>query len=127
MANGGRAMIPSVVAAQVRETILDYLRTTFSLADEAFERALFDFLEGQNGLFKGPYVDVRLPFRKAEASNSTAFQAVTRPPSSTRKATEKPARGFAARPSCGWETTPAVSTRSRWAGASNGTTSCASC
>ncbi len=60
-------MIPSVVAHQVRETILDYLRTTFSLADPAFERTLFDFLKSENGLFKGPYVDVRLPFRKAAA------------------------------------------------------------
>ncbi len=34
-------MILSVVAHQVRETILDYLHTTFSLADPAFERALF--------------------------------------------------------------------------------------
>ena len=59
-------MIPSVVGHQVGETILDYLRTTFSLADEAFERALFDFLDSENGLFKGPYVDVRLPFRKAD-------------------------------------------------------------
>ncbi len=60
-------MIPSVVARQVRETVLDYLRTTFALADPEFECALFDFLDGEEGLFKGPYVDIRLPFRKAEA------------------------------------------------------------
>ena len=56
----GRAVIPSVVARQVRETILDYLRTTFALADPDFERALFAFLDSDAGLFKGPYVDVRL-------------------------------------------------------------------
>ncbi len=60
-------MTPSVVARQVRETILDYLRTTFALADEGFDKALFDFLDGEEGLFKGPFVDVRLPFRKADA------------------------------------------------------------
>ncbi len=60
-------MIPSIVARQVRETIRDYLETTFALADPDFERALFDFLDSEAGLFKGPYVDVRLPFRKAEA------------------------------------------------------------
>ena len=49
-------MIPSVVARQVRETVLDYLRTTFALADPEFERALFDFLDSDDGLFKGPYV-----------------------------------------------------------------------
>lgn len=59
-------MTPSVVARQVRETILDYLRTTFALADESFETSLFAFLDGDNGLFKGPYLDIRLPFRKAD-------------------------------------------------------------
>ncbi len=59
-------MIPSVVARQVRETLLDYLATTFALADPELERALFEFLDGEEGLFKGPYVDVRLPFRKAD-------------------------------------------------------------
>lgn len=57
-------MIPSIVARQVRETVLDYLRTTFGLADGEFEGELFEFLDGEGGLFKGPYVDVRLPFRK---------------------------------------------------------------
>ncbi|HYD48274.1 MAG TPA: DEAD/DEAH box helicase, partial [Terriglobales bacterium] len=60
-------MIPSVVARQVRDTILDYLGTTFDLADEEFSRSLFAFLDGPEGLFKGPYIDVRLPFRKAHA------------------------------------------------------------
>lgn len=59
-------MIPSVVAKQVRETVLDYLRTTFALADKELERALFEFLNGPTGLFKGPYVDIRLPFRKRD-------------------------------------------------------------
>jgi len=59
-------MIPTVVARQVRETILDYLRTTFALADDRVADALFGFLDSPAGLFRGPYVDVRLPFRKAE-------------------------------------------------------------
>lgn len=59
-------MIPSVVARQVRETVLDYLRTTFDFSDADFERALFNFLGGGDGLFRGPYLDLRLPFRKAD-------------------------------------------------------------
>jgi len=59
-------MIPSVVAKQVRETVLDYLQTTFALSDKDLERGLFEFLGGPNGLFKGPYVDIRLPFRKRD-------------------------------------------------------------
>ena len=59
-------MIPSVVTQQVRETVLDYLRTTFALSDPAFERGLFEYLDGEEGLFKGPYLDIGLPFAKAD-------------------------------------------------------------
>jgi DEAD/DEAH box helicase domain-containing protein len=58
-------MIPSIVARQTRETVLDYLRTTFSLSDREAESALFAFLDSSAGMFRGPYLDVRLPFRKA--------------------------------------------------------------
>jgi hypothetical protein len=34
-------MIPLVIARQVRETILDYLETTFRLSDRDFQQALF--------------------------------------------------------------------------------------
>ncbi len=67
-------MIPSVVTRQIRETILDYLRTTFDLADPRFEEALFGFLEGESGLFRGPYIDVRLPFRKAEGETEIPLE-----------------------------------------------------
>lgn len=59
-------MIPTVVARQTRETVLDYLSTTFALADDRFAEALFTFLDSPDGLFRGPYLDVRLPFRKAD-------------------------------------------------------------
>jgi DEAD/DEAH box helicase domain-containing protein len=58
-------MIPSIVARQTRETVLDYLRTTFSLSDPVVEQALFSFLDSKEGMFRGPFLDVRLPFRKA--------------------------------------------------------------
>ena len=61
-------MIPAVVAEQIRASVLDYLQTTFNLSDPEVEGALFDFLTGSEGLFKGPYVDLRLPFRRAESS-----------------------------------------------------------
>ncbi len=57
-------MIPSLLAREVRASVLDYLRTTFAFSDETFEKALFDFLESERGLFKGPYLDIRLPFRR---------------------------------------------------------------
>jgi DEAD/DEAH box helicase domain-containing protein len=61
-------MLPAAVAEQTRATLLDYLRTTFNLRDRDLERALFDFLQDRSrGLFRGPYIDLRLPFRRAPA------------------------------------------------------------
>ena len=59
-------MIPTAVAREARENLLDYLRTTYALADSDFERALFKYLSGPEGLFRGPYLDVRLPFRQVK-------------------------------------------------------------
>jgi DEAD/DEAH box helicase domain-containing protein len=64
-------MIPLTVADQIRTTLLDYLTTTFNFQDEAVEQALLRFLEdGRTGLFKGPYVNLRLPFRRAGAEEA---------------------------------------------------------
>jgi DEAD/DEAH box helicase domain-containing protein len=60
-------MIPSIVADELRETLLDYLDTTFSFQDIEVGRALQDFLSGpEKGIFKGPYVQLRLPFRRGD-------------------------------------------------------------
>jgi DEAD/DEAH box helicase domain-containing protein len=60
-------MLPAAVAQQVKETLLDYLRTTFNLRDRELDAALLAFLQDrQLGLFRGPYIDVRLPFRQGE-------------------------------------------------------------
>jgi DEAD/DEAH box helicase domain-containing protein len=59
-------MIPATVARQVREALLSYLRTTFHLRDQGFEQRLLGFLTSEEqGLFRGPYLDLRLPFRTA--------------------------------------------------------------
>ncbi|MDG1500423.1 MAG: DEAD/DEAH box helicase [Planctomycetota bacterium] len=41
------------------------METTYNLRDEELEAALFEFLRGDAGFFRGPYLDVRLPFRTA--------------------------------------------------------------
>ncbi|PRQ08958.1 DEAD/DEAH box helicase [Enhygromyxa salina] len=62
-------MLPSVVATQLQSTLRDYLRTTFSLRDKAYERALLAFLsDPTDGMFQGPFVDLRLPFRTANSA-----------------------------------------------------------
>lgn len=58
-------MLPSAVAREARANVLDYLETTFGLSDEALSRELLRFLDGPEGIFRGPYLDVRLPFRTA--------------------------------------------------------------
>ena len=58
-------MIPTAVAREARANLLDYLETTYGLNDQDFERSLFQYLSGPEGLFRGPYLDIRLPFRQA--------------------------------------------------------------
>jgi DEAD/DEAH box helicase domain-containing protein len=59
-------MFPTVVSSEIERALLDYLQTTFHLRDQELEAALFRFLkDDQTGMFRGPYLDVRLPFRKA--------------------------------------------------------------
>lgn len=60
-------LLPGVQAPVIQESLLDYLSTTFSLADEEAGNALSDFLSNkENGIFKGPYLRVRLPYKSAE-------------------------------------------------------------
>lgn len=62
-------MFPTVVSSEIERALLDYLRATFRLRDKEFEVALFRFLrDGETGIFRGPYLDIRLPFRKASES-----------------------------------------------------------
>jgi DEAD/DEAH box helicase domain-containing protein len=60
-------MIPWVVARELRATLLDYLRSTWGIADRQLEAALFEFLAGPHGLFQGPYLRLSLPFAPAPA------------------------------------------------------------
>ena len=56
-------MIPSLVARELREAIVEYLSTTFALTDDDTAAALTDFLLAHDdGIFRGPYLRIRLPF-----------------------------------------------------------------
>lgn len=68
-------LLPSIEAEQVRESILDYLTTTFALADAEAETELKRFLgDPVDGIFRGPYVRVRLPFRPAADGWETSLE-----------------------------------------------------
>ena len=60
-------LLPTLQAEDVRDGLVDYLSTTFALADEDARVELDRFLRHpERGIFKGPYVRLRLPFRPAE-------------------------------------------------------------
>ena len=60
------ALLPTLQAEHLREGLTDYLATTFALTDPDAQAALTDFVgHPDTGLFKGPYVRLRLPFAGA--------------------------------------------------------------
>ena len=59
-------LLPSAQAREIRDGLLDYLTTTFALADPDAQLALTEFLsDREHGIFKGPYLRLRLPYRAA--------------------------------------------------------------
>jgi ATP-dependent helicase YprA (DUF1998 family) len=61
-------MIPSLVARELKASIVEYLATTFALSDDEAYQALTEFLlDERDGIFRGPYLRVRLPFVDAPA------------------------------------------------------------
>ena len=60
------ALLPTLQAEHLREGLTDYLATTFALTDPDAQAALTDFVgHPDTGMFKGPYVRLRLPFAPA--------------------------------------------------------------
>ncbi len=59
-------MIPSILAKQIRQGLEDFLNTTFPITTPFFHGILKRLLEEDGEVFKGPYLNLGLPFRKAE-------------------------------------------------------------
>lgn len=60
-------LLPAFQAQDLHRGLTAYLGTTFALTDNAAREAIDSFLaDPENGLFKGPYVRLRLPFKQAE-------------------------------------------------------------
>ncbi len=62
-------MIPSVIGAQVRRGIEEFLRTTFPVTTPIFRSALDELLRDGN-IFRGPYASLKLPYLKAEGKQT---------------------------------------------------------
>lgn len=67
-------MLPAHLAENIRKQILYYLQSTFSFRDRRAEKAFERFLQDpETGLFKGPWVQLRRPFRPAPAGLTLPF------------------------------------------------------
>jgi ATP-dependent helicase YprA (DUF1998 family) len=67
-------LLPTLQAQRIRESLVDYLTTTFALTDADARDNLDRFLKDpDSGMFKGPYVRLRLPFRPAEPHWNSHF------------------------------------------------------
>jgi len=59
-------MLPLQQAYEVQHSILEYLKATFSFKDKTVHVAFYKFVtDAEDGIFKGPYVSLKLPFVKA--------------------------------------------------------------
>lgn len=59
-------MIPSVLAQHVEQGIKDFLRTTFPVTTPFFSNILENFLIEPGNVFKGPFLDIQLPFQQGK-------------------------------------------------------------
>lgn len=61
-------MRPTLQARGLKESLLQYLSTTYALTDEGAREALHRFLGDEtSGMFRGPYLRIRTPFTVVEA------------------------------------------------------------
>ncbi|PYP82904.1 MAG: helicase [Blastocatellia bacterium AA13] len=67
-------MLPVHLAENIRKQVLFYLQSTFDFRDPAVDRAFERFLtDSDTGLFKGPWVQLRRPFRPADEDETIPF------------------------------------------------------
>ena len=63
-------MLPLQQAYEVQHSILEYLKATFSFKDKTVHDAFYKFVtDTEDGIFKGPYVSLKLPFVKANIND----------------------------------------------------------
>ena len=67
-------MLPAHIAENIRRQVLYYLQSTFDFRDRAVSRAFEQFLQDpERGMFKGPWVQLRRPFRQANEPYTAPF------------------------------------------------------
>ena len=67
-------MLPATLALEVKKQVLHYLGATFQIRHPETERALEAFFtHPDEGLFKGPWLQLKRPFRLEKADTSDLF------------------------------------------------------
>ncbi len=60
-------MLSLIQAEEIKNAIVEYLKATYNFDDKKVEQAFEDFLYNKrHGMFKGPYIQIRLPFERIE-------------------------------------------------------------
>ena len=62
-------MIPSVLAARFRDSLIEYMDASYPITTPAFQGSVRRFMERENNFFHEPYISVKLPFRVAQHGN----------------------------------------------------------
>ncbi|WP_229401681.1 hypothetical protein [Micromonospora okii] len=95
-------MRPTIAAETLRRILTRYLTTTFGLTEDGVHRGIEGFLSHpEQGIFRGPYLRIRTPFRLAEGDRRAGLDwaPVGFIPGCTRRRPSPGCRPRAARPS----------------------------
>ena len=69
------ALLPSLQAGRFEQAVTDYLRTTFALTERDVVASLDTFLADEHtGIFRGPYLRTRMPFRAASRAATEVLE-----------------------------------------------------
>ena len=57
-------MIPSALSSELQQGMADFLRASFWSNVPGFDRLIDDLIETPGGLMRGPYLSLKLPFKR---------------------------------------------------------------
>ena len=68
-------MLPLQQAYEVKQSIIEYLKATFSFKEKVVSDAFYNFIEDpKEGIFKGPYVSLKLPFETSQGTEEMPLE-----------------------------------------------------
>ena len=68
-------MLPLQQAFEVKQSILEYIKATFSFKERETSDSFYGFIQDEeHGMFKGPYVSLKLPFKTNDENESIPLE-----------------------------------------------------